>query len=112
MQLLKQLKGANKIRCSQFGKGGNIEDWTPTDWACAVAGETGEMCNLIKKLHRGDEINIEDIADEAADVVIYLDILCQRLSIDLSTAIVNKFNKKSVQIGSKVLLNVKMATNE
>lgn len=102
MDVLKQLQAANKKRCIEFGKGLPIEGWTPTDWACALAGETGELCNIIKKLHRGDQVNIEDIADEAGDIVTYLDLLCQRLGVDLQTAIVNKFNKKSDQIGSAI----------
>jgi len=101
--VLNQLKVANRQRCPSFGHGG-IEGWTPTDWACAVAGETGEMCNLIKKLHRGDKIEIEEIADEAGDIVIYLDMLCQRLGIDLKNAIVNKFNKVSEKKGSDVTI--------
>lgn len=70
----------------------------------ATAGEVGELCNVIKKIHRGDfsleEANKKELlANEAADVVIYLDLLCQKAGIDLKTAIVNKFNKSSDQIG-------------
>ena len=105
--VLRQVKAANRIRCSQFGKHTNIEDWSLTDWGCATAGEVGELCNVLKKIHRGDftveEANEQElIADEVADVVIYLDMLCQKAGIDLETAIVNKFNKKSEQIGSEL----------
>lgn len=99
--VFKQLKKANKERCPEFGHGG-IDGWSLTDWACAVAGETGEMCNLIKKMHRGDNIKMEDVGKEAADIVIYLDMLCQRAGIDLQTAIVNKFNEVSERIGSDI----------
>lgn len=100
-QPLKQLKGANYLR-GKYGFKHEIKDWNPAEWACAVAGEVGELCNLVKKLNRGDEIDFEEIADEAADVLIYLDILCQRLGIDLTNALVNKFNKKSEEIGSDI----------
>ena len=114
IDVLKQLKEANKVRCSKFGHGGGINEWSPAEWACAVAGEVGEMCNLIKKENRGDKldrdgitpITPELIGKEAADVVIYLDMLCQRLGIDLATAIVNKFNEVSDKIKSDIKISI------
>src|SRR5690242_5081133 len=100
--VLKQLKAANKDRCNVFGH--EIADWTAPEWGNALAGETGELCNLVKKLHRGDEISIEDIGREAADVVCYLDLLCQKLGIDLQTAVVNKFNEVSEKKKSSIVI--------
>jgi len=100
--LLRRLKKANASRCPHYGH--FIEDWTPTDWACAVAGEVGELCNFIKKAKRGDDILLKDIAKEAADVIIYLDILCQRLGIDLHDAIVSKFNESSAKLKVDITL--------
>ena len=43
----------------------------------AIAGETGEMCNVIKKIvrHRaglkGSAASIDDLASELADILIY-----------------------------------------
>ena len=107
MDVLKQLKEANKKRIPAFGH--ELEDWSLPEWGNAVAGETGELCNVIKKIHRGDftlkEANKEElIADEAADIVCYLDMLCQRAGVDLSTAVVNKFNKVSERIGSPITI--------
>ena len=107
MDLLKQLKEANAKRCIEVFKH-SVEDWSAPEWACAVAGETGEMCNLIKKMLRGDAMDRDGITpitpgligDEAADIVIYLDCLCQKLKIDLRTAIVDKFNKTSEKFKS------------
>lgn len=103
---LYQLKYANRLR-SQNTFGHTVEDWSLPEWGNAVAGETGEMCNIVKKVHRGDmtleEANEKElIANEAADMVIYLDMLCQRAGIDLNTAIVNKFNQVSEERGSDV----------
>lgn len=103
MDILKQLQKANKKRCPEFGH--ELNDWTLPEWGNAVAGEVGELCNNVKKIHRGDftleQANTKElIADEAADVVIYLDMLCQRAGVDLGTAIVNKFNKVSERIKS------------
>lgn len=83
-----------------------VSDWSPTDWACAAAGEMGEVCNLIKKLRRseGDGVEMADVADEMADVIIYLDLLAYRLTIDLGAAVKRKFNKTSDEVASSVKL--------
>lgn len=97
MDFLKMLRDRNLTRCARFGH--QVDEWSETDWACAVAGEVGEMCNLIKKKRRGDRVCQEDIADEIADVVIYLDLLCAKIGIDLEEAIKEKFNQKSRERG-------------
>lgn len=74
-------------------------DWTLGDWACAAAGEMGETCNKIKKIRRGDSVPVQDIAEEIADTIIYLDILAAKLNIDLEQAIREKFNRRSDELG-------------
>ena len=93
-----ELHNTNRLRCEEVFH--PIDGWSPTDWACALAGEVGELCNLIKKLRRGENIPLHELADEAADVQIYLDLLCTRLGIDLSAATVRKFNRISQERGS------------
>ena len=100
-----QLRSANVTRCNNVFH--SLESWTPTDWACAMAGEVGEACNAVKKLRRLDDgtntakdpQNKEDaiaaIAKELADTVIYADLLAARLGINLSDAVVQKFNEVS-----------------
>lgn len=39
------------------------------------------------------------LADELADVVIYLDILAAQLGIDLGEAVMKKWNKTSEKVG-------------
>ena len=96
------LRKANVKRCKKsFHK---VDEWTPSDWACALAGEVGEACNLIKKLRRGEDIPLEDIAKELADVVCYADLLAARLKINLGKSVVNKFNEVSGRVKSKVRL--------
>ena len=58
---------------------------------------------------RGDygddqELGIGELMDEIADVVIYADLICQRVGRKLTVAVFNKFNEKSEQIGSDVRL--------
>lgn len=83
-------------------------DWIPAQWLQAVVGELGEYANLRKKVERGD-VTLEDarpkLADELADVVVYLDILAFQLGIDLSDAVIAKWNRKSVDVGSTLRIN-------
>ena len=102
-----ELRRANIERCESAYH--PVEDWSPTDWACAAAGEMGEACNVIKKLRRGAEgaaktVLLSAAADEIADTVIYLDLLAARLGIDLGRAVVEKFNRTSDKVRSRVVL--------
>lgn len=99
---LEELRQANLKRSEETFH--SIDSWSLTDWACAAAGELGEACNLIKKRRRGDDINTEDIADEIADTLIYLDLLSSRLGEELSIAVRRKFNAVSERTGSSVFL--------
>jgi NTP pyrophosphatase (non-canonical NTP hydrolase) len=105
----------NKLRCENpAGFNHKIDDWTPGDWALAVAGETGEMCNFVKKLKRiedglgVDKITKEEcianIGEELADIVIYADLLATRLGLILGTEIYKKFNKTSDKMGCPIKL--------
>lgn len=59
-------------------------------WGCALAGETGEACNLIKK-HERDGIDIkEELGLELADIFIYLVLTAQHFEIDLLDSILTK----------------------
>ncbi|MEW8194583.1 MAG: MazG-like family protein [Candidatus Thiodiazotropha sp.] len=106
------LRLANIERCEEVFH--PLNDWSPTDWACAMAGEAGEVCNAVKKLRRLDDgANTEkdpqteaealhDIGAELADTIIYCDLLAARLGLDLSVEIQAKFNKVSRRMNSKV----------
>jgi len=83
-----------------------IEDWSPTDWATCVSGEVGEACNLIKKLRRGWKIDSREIGLELADAVIYIDLLADRLGLNLDEMIVLAFNSKSQEVGSNVKIQL------
>lgn len=84
-----------------------ISSWSIMEWACAMAGEAGELCNVAKKIHRIEtnvakrkkEIGADlmpNLAEEAADVFIYLDLLCA--SRDLDVAIIKKFGNILVPV--------------
>jgi NTP pyrophosphatase (non-canonical NTP hydrolase) len=73
--------------------------------ATELCGEVGEAANIIKKLERerlglrGSRATLKDLADELADVVIVVDLICAGFGIDLGDAIVEKFNKTSQKYG-------------
>ena len=59
-------------------------------WGCAIAGEVGEACNLIKKYERdGEKIKLE-LELELADIFIYTVLIAQYFDIDLEFAILKK----------------------
>jgi len=72
-----------------------------TYWGCALAGEVGEACNIIKKLIRDgmDAVNangcryIDLLPSELADVFIYLELTARHFNIDLETSIIDKINE-------------------
>ena len=83
-------------------------DWSPAQWLQAVVGELGEYANLRKKVERGDialELALPDLADELADVLIYLDILAFQLGIDLGAAVIDKWNRTSERVGSNLIIH-------
>lgn len=89
----KEVQDANAARCPEIFP--EAIRWTGTEWALAVAGETGELCNNIKKANRGDLISIKKIMDEAADIVHYCTLLANHYQFDLGQAVVDKFNEVS-----------------
>jgi len=83
-------------------------DWSDAEWLQAVVGELGEYANLRKKLQRGDISGDEAskmLADELADVVIYLDILAFRLGINLGDAVMQKWNETSERVGCNLYID-------
>lgn len=98
------LREANVRRCETHYH--PVADWSLTDWMTAVAGEAGELAGVIKNVRRAEternrnghaipEHALAALGDEAADVVIYLDLLCERAGVNLSDAVARKFNRVS-----------------
>ncbi len=75
-----------------------------------LAGETGEACNVIKKLERerlgyvGSRDTLEHLAQELADVIITADLVAQSVGIDLEKAVREKFNSTSAKHNFSVKL--------
>jgi NTP pyrophosphatase (non-canonical NTP hydrolase) len=103
------LRAANQRRLPGFknarGETTDHTTWTANDWLTAVAGELGELANLLKKIRRGDftlEDVRDDVANELADVQTYLDILAASLHVNLGRATIAKFNAVSRRVQSQV----------
>jgi NTP pyrophosphatase (non-canonical NTP hydrolase) len=89
------------------------KEWSLSDWAVALAGECGELCNVVKKLNRirdnmpGNKAGVtkesleKELIAEVADVYLYLDLFCEAAGIDLPSAIKMKFNEVSQRVGFK-----------
>lgn len=96
-----RINNINRDREFQQRKDDSLEDWTIVDRSNELAGESGEVCNLIKKIRRArlgmqpTDVSYSDVADELADVIICVDLLAMDLGIDLSKAVKNKFNESS-----------------
>lgn len=84
--------------------------WSLSDWCTALTGEVGEAANIIKKLNRArnDMVGNKGItkeqlrfalAEELADIAIYLDLLAQAAGVNLGEQIIMKFNSTSIVNG-------------
>ena len=107
-QSIPHISVQNRLRALRWHPAG-IDSWSLSDWAVALAGETGELCNVVKKLNRvrdGIAGNKEPaallqraLADEIADVFIYLDLFAHRAGVNLEDCIRAKFNETSARVG-------------
>lgn len=105
MDVLKKLRKVNAKRSLKVFNTA-LNSWSLPEWGNAVAGEVGEMCNIAKKIKRGDVL--EDgkgmLADEMADIIIYLDLMAARECISLEEAIIKKFNEVSIEKNCNIRL--------
>ncbi len=99
---LDRLRMANRVRNCEWGGGDKI---TAEYSAVELAGEVGELLNVIKKMMRenlgirGSRATINDLEDEFADVLITLDLLAMRMKVDLTESLRRKFNETSSKLG-------------
>lgn len=86
-----------------------IDSWSLSDWGVALAGECGELCNVIKKMNRvRDSLNQRAVDPgqldtqlkmEIGDVYLYLDLLARRAGMNLEDCIRDTFNRVSEREG-------------
>lgn len=107
---LAELRQANEAR---------QREWDPSDAITLayrgneLAGEVGELCNVIKKLERerigirGSRTDLTALLEEMADVMICLDLIAMQAGINLDAAVILKFNATSEKYGLKTRLDPK-----
>jgi len=107
------LAAMRPINVQRAIEGFNCYDNQPlTYWTTALAGEVGELCNMIKKMQRVEkggldggssytakDITKEMLKEEIGGIAIYLDLLAAQLGISLEDAIIDTFNSKSARYG-------------
>lgn len=77
-----------------------------------LAGEAGELCNMLKKVARerlgmrGSRANISEIAKEIGDVIVCLDLIAKDLNLELSNCVEHAFNTTSDKYNLKTKLEV------
>lgn len=102
------LHEANAARGKRWHPSGLVS-WSLSDWFTALAGEVGELGNVVKKLNRArdglkgnkeTQAQLRDmLAAEAADIFIYLELFAQVAGFDLVQVTVDKFNEVSERNG-------------
>lgn len=104
----RSLTEANKARQVLWNKGGATNG--PLYAATELAGEVGEVCNVVKKLERearglvGSRATLADLEDEIGDVLICVSLLALEYGIDPDVCAARKFNKTSRKLGFPVLM--------
>lgn len=99
---------ANQARQKEWDPEGKID---VSFKAIELVGEVGELLNVVKKMERarlglrGSRALPGQLADELADVIICVSLLAARCGVDLQSAVVNKFNATSADVGIHVYLS-------
>lgn len=103
------LKKFRKISVERAKNGFKTYENVPiTFWTTAIAGEVGELCNMVKKMERVKHGGIDAgssytaasitphmIKEEIGGIFIYLDLLASLWGFSMEEAIVSTFNEKS-----------------
>lgn len=101
MNFLHDLAVANQNRSLEWDPDGKL---TPMFFALELAGEVGEICNVVKKLERealdlrGSRATHQELEDELGDALICLSLLANAFDINLEEVTRKKFNKTSEKL--------------
>jgi NTP pyrophosphatase (non-canonical NTP hydrolase) len=93
---------ANTLRSKEAFAGSH--EWGVSEIAVAIAGEAGELCNIVKKINRGDftlEEKRLEVLKEAADTITYCDKLITKLGARTDEVLRQKFNEVNERVGWK-----------
>ena len=110
MEFLQQLRVNNAER-QKLWDPDNVLDLSFK--ALEFSGEAGELASKVKKLVRqelgvvGSRIDMAEIEEDVADVLITLDLLCSKLNIDIEKVTKDKFNTVSRKNNFEVVFDDK-----
>ena len=111
---LKQMERTHMVRSrwlDEYREKSYGGGWAITEWTNALQSEAGEAGNIAKKIRRGDfgpansynyKKAIRMLADELADTLAYISLLCGYYDIDLDEAVIRKFDSTSEKFGYSV----------
>lgn len=81
---------------------------SPKNLAAAIAVESSELLEIFQWLTEAESVALAQdleaksrVADEVADILMYLTELCARLEINLPQAVAQKIEKNKVKYGDK-----------
>lgn len=104
---LHDLAVANQTRSEEWDPQGKL---TPMFFTLELAGEVGELCNVVKKLERealglrGSRASHEQLEQEIADILIVLSLVANSFDINLEEVTRRKFNATSDKLNLEVHL--------
>lgn len=112
MNTLEQLEEINCKRAEIFADYHKLVTKDVLYYANALSGETGEFCNLLKKMLRGDKFDRDGITEltpyhichELADIIIYAEFITSIYGYSLSTMLREKFNEVSFRKESPLFI--------
>jgi len=84
----------------------NIE-WDGKDWALVIADSVGAICRLTREWEDLDDEESGELYDEIGDAVVLLDQLCTEIGGSLDQVLARRFNDKSKDLGSGIMLPVR-----
>lgn len=104
---LHDLAVANQNRNLEWDPEGKL---TPLFFTAELAGEIGELCNVVKKLERealglrGSRASQGQLEEEFGDALVCLSLLANCFDINLEHVTREKFNASSKKLGLEVFL--------
>jgi len=72
--------------------------------ALSLAGEVGELCNIIKKMWRDGpqhDQQVEEVHKELADARSFLELLAMAFNCDLDQAVVRKYEEVRMRLDNR-----------
>lgn len=107
---LSHLRNVNGRRRHEWQNRDGASPWCGADWSNEMGGECGEAQNIVKKLRRYEcgvntqatppiDVLHERLREELADVIITCDLVAMYYGVDLSDAVIDKFNATSEKQG-------------